>query len=102
MSRANGDAPTAVAEPGRDSAPVPSAAPLKILMAEDNEFSAQLMEQLIARRGHRVRLATNGREALDLLGFRNQKSEVGGQRSRRPVLAALMRGPGQPLERSQH
>jgi CheY-like chemotaxis protein len=35
-------------------------------VAEDNEFSAQLMEQLLTRRGHRVRLATNGREALDL------------------------------------
>ena len=35
-------------------------------MAEDNEFNAQLLEQLLARRGHRVRLASNGREALAL------------------------------------
>jgi CheY-like chemotaxis protein len=35
-------------------------------VAEDNEFSARLMEQLLARRGHRVRLATNGPEALAL------------------------------------
>src|SRR5206468_5929285 len=43
MGRAGGDAPTAVAEPGREPAPVPapSAAPLTILVAEDNEFSAQ-------------------------------------------------------------
>jgi CheY-like chemotaxis protein len=70
MSRAGGDAPTAVAEPGREPAPmpVPIAAPLTILVAEDNEFSAQLMEQLLARQGHRVRLATNGREALALAG----------------------------------
>ena len=70
MSRSRGDAPTAVAEPGRESAPVPVpiTAPLNILVAEDNEFSAQLMEQLLARRGHRVRLATNGREALALAG----------------------------------
>jgi CheY-like chemotaxis protein len=44
--------------------PVPAAAPLRILVAEDNEFNAQLLEQLLVRRGHRVRLATNGREAL--------------------------------------
>ena len=55
-------------EPGREpaSAPVPAAAPLRILVAEDNEFNAQLLEQLLARRGHRVRLANNGREALAL------------------------------------
>ena len=40
--------------------------PLRILVAEDNEFNAQLLEQLLVRRGHRVRLATNGREALAL------------------------------------
>ena len=70
MNRARGDAPTAVAEPGREPAPVlvPAAAPRHILLAEDNEFSAQLMEQLLARRGNRVRLATNGREALALAG----------------------------------
>jgi PAS domain S-box-containing protein len=37
---------------------------LSILVAEDNEFNAQLLEQLLARRGHRVRLANNGRDAL--------------------------------------
>ena len=36
-------------------------------MAEDNEFNAQLLEQLLIRRGHRVRLANNGREALALV-----------------------------------
>jgi two-component system, sensor histidine kinase and response regulator len=68
MSRAQGDAPTAVEEPARELTPVsvPPAAPLNILVAEDSEFSAQLMEQLLARRGHRLRLATNGREALAL------------------------------------
>jgi PAS domain S-box-containing protein len=39
---------------------------LHLLVAEDNEFNAQLLEQLLARRGHRVRLANNGREALSL------------------------------------
>ncbi len=44
----------------------PLATPLHVLAAEDNEFNAQLLEQLLGRRGHSVRLATNGREALSL------------------------------------
>jgi two-component system, sensor histidine kinase and response regulator len=39
---------------------------MHILVAEDNEVNAQLLKRLLARRGHRVRLATNGREALAL------------------------------------
>jgi CheY-like chemotaxis protein len=69
MSRANGDAPPAAGPPGgREPAPVPvpAAAPLRILVAEDNEINAQLLERLLARRGHLVRLANNGREALAL------------------------------------
>jgi two-component system, sensor histidine kinase and response regulator len=69
MSRANGNVPSE-AEPSwtRESAPapVPAAASLHILVAEDNDFNSQLLEQLLVRRGHRVRLATNGREALTL------------------------------------
>jgi PAS domain S-box-containing protein len=42
-------------------------APLHILVAEDNEFNAQLLEQLLMRSGHKVRLASNGRESLTLL-----------------------------------
>jgi CheY-like chemotaxis protein len=38
------------------------------LLAEDDEFSAQLMEKTLARRGHQVRLASNGREALARAG----------------------------------
>jgi CheY-like chemotaxis protein len=34
-------------------------------VAEDNEFNAQLLEQLLVRNGHHVRLAMNGREALE-------------------------------------
>jgi CheY-like chemotaxis protein len=64
MSRAQSDAPSAVEEP----VPVPAAAPLRILLAEDDEFSAQLMDKLLGRRGHRVRLASNGQEALALAG----------------------------------
>jgi CheY-like chemotaxis protein len=48
--------------------PIPSLTPhpssLRILVAEDNEFNAQLLEQLLVRRGHQVRLARDGREAL--------------------------------------
>jgi PAS domain S-box-containing protein len=53
---------------GSDSSfiPHPSSLPLRILVAEDNELNAQLLEQLLMRRGHRVRLATDGREALSL------------------------------------
>jgi len=39
---------------------------LQILVAEDNEFNSQLLEQLLVRRGHRVRLVNNGRQALSL------------------------------------
>ena len=39
---------------------------MNILVAEDNELSAQVLEQLLIRKGHRVRLASNGREALAL------------------------------------
>ena len=69
MSRAKGSTPTPIElAPGPEAA---SAAPattssLHILVAEDNEFNAQLLEQLLGRRGHRVRVASNGREALAL------------------------------------
>jgi PAS domain S-box-containing protein len=55
--------------------------PLRILVAEDNEFNSQLLEQLLERHGYRVRLAKNGREALALLGVREQISEVKDQNS---------------------
>jgi PAS domain S-box-containing protein len=58
--------PTALAEPARELAPVlkPGTTPRHILLAEDDEFSARYMERLLARRGHRVRIAKDGREAL--------------------------------------
>jgi CheY-like chemotaxis protein/HPt (histidine-containing phosphotransfer) domain-containing protein len=70
MGRPAGAAPPAGRPgPAREpvSAPAPAAAPLRILVAEDNEFNTQLLEQLLVRRGHRVRLAGNGRQALALL-----------------------------------
>jgi CheY-like chemotaxis protein len=69
MSRPTGNGPTTVRPaPGQEpaTAPVPAAPPLHILVAEDNDFSARLLEQLLARGGHRVRLASNGRDALAL------------------------------------
>jgi two-component system, sensor histidine kinase and response regulator len=53
--------------PAPPVAPAPTV-PLRILLAEDNAFNAQLMEQLLVRRGHRVRIAQDGREALALAG----------------------------------
>jgi len=40
---------------------------LRVLVAEDNEFNATLLYELLRKRGHEVHLAQNGNEALDLL-----------------------------------
>src|SRR5262249_7632396 len=45
---------------------IPHPSSLHILVAEDNELSAQALEQALVRQGHRVRLASNGREVLTL------------------------------------
>ena len=37
------------------------------MVAEDNDFNAQLIEQLLIRRGHHVSLAQDGRRALAVL-----------------------------------
>ncbi len=71
MRRTGGNSMPAAGAAGegqQSAAPAPAATPLNVLVAEDNEFNAQLLKQLLARRGHRVRLAGNGREALDLAG----------------------------------
>lgn len=65
MSRRSGGGPPAAKTP-EAGGPAPGARPLRILVAEDNEFNAQLLEQLLGRQGHDVRLASNGREALRL------------------------------------
>jgi two-component system sensor histidine kinase/response regulator len=66
MSRNNREGPTAAPIVVKQSAEeTPSiSAPLRILIAEDNELNLQLLEQLLLRRGHRVRVANNGEEAL--------------------------------------
>ena len=43
---------------------VPPATTLQILVAEDDELSRKVLEQALIRHGHRVWLASNGREAL--------------------------------------
>ena len=47
------------------SQPASGRAPLRILVAEDNDFSAVLLERLLGK-DHLVRVAKNGREALAL------------------------------------
>lgn len=44
----------------------PSPLPLRILVAEDNEFGARFLERVLARPGHTVQLATDGHQALTL------------------------------------
>jgi len=68
MSRSNGDT-SAPTRPSTSGGPAPSAvaaSPLRILVAEDSEFNVQLMKQVLGKRGHSVRVASNGREALSL------------------------------------
>ena len=45
----------------------PSARRLRILVAEDNPFNQQLVEHLLRRKGHDLRVASDGREALAAL-----------------------------------
>src|SRR5439155_19772514 len=69
MTRSPGNAPPLARPTPRQqasTAPIPAATPLHILVAEDNELSAQVLEQALVRQGHRVRLASNGREVLTL------------------------------------
>jgi CheY-like chemotaxis protein len=64
MSRADEKVKT-VSQPIQRGEKLPARSrPLRILVAEDNEFNAELLEQLLGRRGHYVRIAKDGREAL--------------------------------------
>src|SRR5262249_41217625 len=75
--------------PVDSSSLIPHPSSLQILVAEDNEFNAQLLAQLLGRRGHRVRVANNGRQALALLGIRNQESGVRSQESEKSPSSLL-------------
>lgn len=71
MSCDKPERPAALATaPMSAAAPASAAGPgLSILVAEDNEFNVRLLEQLLVRQGHQVRLASDGRQALELLGI---------------------------------
>jgi two-component system, sensor histidine kinase and response regulator len=58
----------AVAEPEWGSAP--GVVALDVLLVEDNPVNQRLAQEILLRRGHRVVLAENGREALDRLAER--------------------------------
>jgi PAS domain S-box-containing protein len=68
MTRSTKDPPAiAVESPQpRPDGPVPSPSELRILVAEDDEFSGYFMEQLLARHGHRVQIIASGKQALAL------------------------------------
>ncbi len=58
----------------RDASPSPglpvslaSARPLRILLAEDNDLNQQVVQHFLARHGHTVQVAKDGREALAAL-----------------------------------
>jgi signal transduction histidine kinase/ActR/RegA family two-component response regulator len=48
-------------------APETAARPMKVLLAEDNVVNQRVATGLLARRGHQVTVAANGREALEAL-----------------------------------
>ena len=60
------------------AAPGPAVTPLRILVAEDNEFNVRHLQRLLGKKGHHVRLANNGREALALLGIEGPGSGIEG------------------------
>jgi signal transduction histidine kinase/AmiR/NasT family two-component response regulator len=66
------DAPHVAAAPG------PAVTPLRILVAEDSEFNVRHLQRLLGKKGHHVRLANNGREALALLGIEGRGSGIEG------------------------
>jgi CheY-like chemotaxis protein len=61
--------PDEVADEGGEegSSSEPASTPLRILVAEDNEFNQQVVQHLLARRGHSVHLVNDGRQALAAL-----------------------------------
>jgi two-component system sensor histidine kinase/response regulator len=63
--------------------------PLRILVAEDNEFNAQLLEQLLGRRGHQVRVANNGREALEQLQIADCRLQIDNKSGRSQPQSAI-------------
>ena len=60
-------APTAPISPARQDEPLP---PLDILLAEDSDLSAEMIQAFLLPKGHRVVRAGNGEEALRVLALR--------------------------------
>ncbi|HKB35319.1 MAG TPA: response regulator, partial [Gemmataceae bacterium] len=58
------------------SSALPSSVALRILVAEDNEFNARHLEQVLTRHGHRVRIATDGRETLERLRIADCRLQI--------------------------
>jgi CheY-like chemotaxis protein len=77
MNRTESEALHSPAPAHESTPPVSDTEPLRILVAEDNEFNKQHLEGLLARRGHKVSLADNGREALALLGITGDEAAPG-------------------------
>jgi two-component system, sensor histidine kinase and response regulator len=60
-------APDPLHEPAAPSAVGRSSQRLNVLVAEDNRFNQQVIQRMLERRGHAVRVVPNGREALAAL-----------------------------------
>jgi two-component system sensor histidine kinase/response regulator len=60
-------APDTVHEPAAPAAAERSSRRLKVLVAEDNKFNQQVIQRMLERRGHTVRVVSNGTETLAAL-----------------------------------
>jgi signal transduction histidine kinase/ligand-binding sensor domain-containing protein/CheY-like chemotaxis protein len=65
------DRQTRLMEESAVTSPVAKQASLKILLAEDNVVNQKLAVRLLEKRGHKVSVAQNGKEALEQLNGRN-------------------------------
>jgi two-component system sensor histidine kinase/response regulator len=71
MSGTNGDSQFATTSTARQNGANGALTPMRVLVAEDNEFNAQLLELLLTRQGHEVQIARNGVDALALASERD-------------------------------
>jgi two-component system, sensor histidine kinase and response regulator len=67
MGRGEEEPVTAPAGTSIADNPAAGQRPLRILVAEDNEFNRELLGHLLGHRGHSVAMANDGREALSML-----------------------------------